>query len=184
MYDYCGLRAKAYYNTLVDYDMPDGEALLEATEGATDMDYASELTVIRMDRIFNLIPTEYWEWDDAGKITLNDISIALSNGAVDTSIPYGDIYKYPASKKNRDYHISRILFFVKHKEEIKELDIDNMCDGCYISPIPVIIDGWHRYAAATWLYKNGWLDKISCRYGGREDVLRYLVGEEVELPLD
>lgn len=149
------------------------------------MDFASEVDVIRMDRILELIPTECWEWDGAGKITLNDISIALNNGVADTSQPYGDTYKYPVSKKrNRDYHISRILFFVKHKDQIKELDIDNMCDGCYIAPIPVIVDGWHRYAAATWLYKKGELDKISCKYGGREDVLQYLCGEIDELPLD
>lgn len=149
------------------------------------MDCASEVDVIRMDRILELIPTEHWEWDDSGKITLNDISIALNNGTVDTPQPYGDTYKYPVSeKKNRDYHISRILFFVKHKEQIKELDIDNMCDGYYIAPIPVIVDGWHRYAAAIWLYKKGELDKISCKYGGREDVLQYLRGEINELPLD
>lgn len=59
-----------------------------------------------------------------------------------------------------------------------------MCDGCYIAPIPVIVDGWHRYAAAAWLYKKGELDKISCKYGGREDVLQYLCGEIDELPLD
>lgn len=59
-----------------------------------------------------------------------------------------------------------------------------MCDGCYVAPIPVITDGWHRYAAATWLFKNGWLDKIGCRYDGRKDVLRYLIGEEDEFPLD
>jgi hypothetical protein len=171
------------YGKIID-GMPDGKALLKDTEGVTNMDYVSELAVIRMDRMLNLIPTEYWEWGDTGKITLSDISIALNNGTADTSLPYGDIYKYPAFEKNRDYHISRILFFVKHKEEIKELDIDNMCDGCYIAPIPVITDGWHRYAAATWLFKNGWLDKISCRYDGRKDVLRYLIGEEDELPLD
>lgn len=79
------------------------------------MDYVSELAVIRMDRMLNLIPTEYWEWGDTGKITLSDISIALNNGTAGTSLPYGDIYKYPASEKTRDYHISRILFFVKHK---------------------------------------------------------------------
>ena len=131
------------------------------------MDFASEVDVIRMDRILELIPTECWEWDGAGKITLNDISIALNNGVADTSQPYGDTYKYPVSKKrNRDYHISRILFFVKHKDQIKELDVDNMC------------------AAATWLYKKGELDKISCKYGGRKDVLQYLCGEIDELPLD
>lgn len=52
------------------------------------MNFASEVDVIRMDRILELIPTEYWEWDGAGKITLNDISIALNNGVADTSQPY------------------------------------------------------------------------------------------------
>lgn len=79
--------------------MPDSKALLKDTEEVTNMDYVSELAVIRMDRMLNLIPTEYWEWGDTGKITLSDISIALNNGTADTSLPYGDIYKYPAFEK-------------------------------------------------------------------------------------
>ena len=81
-------------------------------------------------------------------------------------------------------HIGRILYFIKHPNEIRDLEIDNECNGSYILPQPVIVDGWHRYAAARWLFDQGELYKIHCRYGGRMDVLDYLQGKTEELQLD
>lgn len=51
-----------------------------------------------------------------------------------------------------------------------------------ILPQPVIVDGYHRYAAARWLFDQGKLFEIHCRYGGRMDVLDYLKGKSDEIP--
>lgn len=79
-------------------------------------------------------------------------------------------------KRTRDWHIGRIIYFIKHPEEIRDIEIDNECNNEYILPQLVIVDGWHRYAAARWLFDQGKLFKIHCRYGGRLDVLDYLKG--------
>ena len=33
--------------------------------------------IIRIDRLIEFLPSEYWEWDDCGKIDLDDISIGI-----------------------------------------------------------------------------------------------------------
>lgn len=69
------------------------------------------------------------------------------------------------------------MYFIKHKAEIKDIEIDNEYSGSTIFAIPIIVDGWHRFAAAYYLYKQEKLDKIHCRYGGRVDLLEYLQGK-------
>lgn len=138
--------------------------------------------VIRLDRLIEFIPSEHWEWDNTGKITLDDISDGIQNNVKEISEPYGDTWKYPAlEEKSREWHIGRIIYFINHPTEIKDIEIDNECSGEYILPQPIIVDGWHRYAAARWLYDQGKLTKIHCRYGGRADVLEYLQGKTDDL---
>ena len=84
-------------------------------------------------------------------------------------------------QKSREWHIGRILYFINHPNEIRDIQIDNQCSYGYILPQPIIIDGWHRYAAARWLYDQDRLSEIHCRYGGRMDVLEYLQGKIREL---
>lgn len=133
--------------------------------------------IIIIDKLIEFLPTEHWEWDKTGKIDLEDISIAIHEGVLEIPDPYGDIWNHPVLEhKTRDWHIGRILYFIKHPNEICNIEIDNECDNGYILPQPVIVDGWHRYAAARWLFDQGKLDKIHCRYGGRLDVLEYLKG--------
>lgn len=79
--------------------------------------------------------------------------------------------------KSREWHIGRIIYFINHVNEIRDIEIDNECSGGVILPQPIIIDGWHRYAAARWLYDQGKLTEIHCKYGGRVDVLEYLQGK-------
>lgn len=139
--------------------------------------------IIRIDRLIRFFPTEHWEWDETGKIDLDDISIARHEGVTEIPDPYGDTWKHPVLEhRNRDWHIGRILYFIKHPNEIRDIEIDNEVHNGYILPQPVIVDGWHRYAAARWLFDQGKLSKIHCRYGGRMDVLDYLKGKSDEIP--
>lgn len=138
--------------------------------------------VIKIDRLMEFIPTEHWSWDETGEIDLNDISIAIHEALPEIPDPYGDTWKHPVMEhRSRDWHIGRILYFVSHPNEIKGIEIDNECfNGC-ILPQPIIVDGWHRYAAARWLFDQGELFEIHCMYGGRIDVLEYLQGKTDEL---
>lgn len=141
--------------------------------------------MIRIDKLIEFLPTEHWEWDETGKIDLDDISIAIHEGIPEISEPYGDTWKHPVFEhKSRDWHIGRILYFIKHPDEIRGIEIDNECSGGYILPQPVIVDGWHRYVAARWLFDQGKLSEIHCMYGGRMDVLEYLQGKTDELLYD
>ncbi len=139
--------------------------------------------IIRLDRLIKFIPKEHWEWDESGKIDLDDISIARHDGVIEIPDPYGDTWKHPVLQyRDRDWHIGRILYFINHQNEIRDLEIDNECNGRYILPQPVIVDGHHRYAAARWLFDQGKLFEIHCRYGGRMDILDYLQGKTDEIP--
>lgn len=134
--------------------------------------------IIRIDRLIEFLPTKYWSWDGAKKIYLDDISAAIQKALPEISSPYGDTWKYPVTEhKSREWHIGRIIYFINHPDEIKDVEIDNECNGSYILPRPIIVDGWHRYAAARWLYSRGKLFKIHCKYGGRIDILEYLQGK-------
>ncbi len=138
--------------------------------------------VIRIDKLIEFLPTECWQWDETGKIDLEDISIAIHEGVPEVSDPYGDVWNHPVlEQRTRNWHIGRILYFIKHQGEIRDIEIDNECSYGYILPQPVIVDGWHRYAAARWLFAQGELTEIHCRYGGRMDVLEYLQGKNESL---
>lgn len=137
--------------------------------------------IIRIDRLIEFLPTEHWSWDETGKIDLDDISIAIHEAVSEISDPYGDTWKHPVlEQKSREWHIGRIIYFINHPIGIRDIEIDNECSGNFIFPQPIIVDGWHRYAAARWLYDQGELDKIHCLYGGRKDLLLYLKGETDE----
>ena len=138
--------------------------------------------IIRIDRLIEFLQSEYWEWDDCGKIDLDDISIGIHECITEISEPYGDTWNHPVlERRSRDWHIGRIIYFINHPEEIRDIEIDKECIDNYILPSAVIVDGWHRYAAARWLYDQGKLTQIHCRYGGRLDVLEYLQGMRDEL---
>lgn len=132
--------------------------------------------IIRMDRLIQLFPTEHWSWDETGEIDLEDISNAIHESIPEISDPYGDMWNHPAmEQKTREWHIGRIIYFIKHPMEIKDIDIDNDYFEGNINP--EILDGWHRYAAARWLYDQGKITEIHCRYGGNLDTIKYLRGE-------
>lgn len=138
--------------------------------------------IIRIDRLIDFLPSEYWEWDDCGKIDLDDISIGIHECVSEISEPYGDTLDHLVLEhRSRNWHIGRIIYFINHPEEIRDIVIDNECVNNEILPQAVIVDEWHRYAAARWLYDQGNLTKIHCIYSGRLDVLEYLQGMRDEL---
>ena len=138
--------------------------------------------IIRIDKLIDFAPSEYWEWDFCGKINLDDISIGIHECITEISKPYGDTWNHPVlERRSRDWHIGKIIYFINHPEEIRDIEIDNEHIGNEILPQAVIVDEWHRYAAAIWLFDQGKLTQIHCRYGGRLDVLEYLQGMRDEL---
>mgnify|MGYP004454615801 FL=1 len=60
-----------------------------------------------------------------------------------------------------------------HLKNVTMIVVTVVCIVLYVQ----MRNGWHRYAAARWLYEQGKLTEIHCRYGGRVDVLEYLRGK-------
>lgn len=126
-----------------------------------------------------------FKWNAGEPVTLEDISSAVFLGQVEEDMPFGDGWKnLPDESKPTKWHIGRVLYFINHPEEIKNIDIDNLCDGYNIFPIPIITDDNHRFLAAMWLHSQGKMDKVHCMYGGRTDLLDYLTGSSDYYPED
>ena len=91
--------------------------------------------IIRIDRLIEFLPSEYWEWDFCGKIDLDDISIGIHECIAEISEPYGDTLDHLVLEhRSRDWHIGRIIYFINHPEEIKDIEIDNECVNNEILP--------------------------------------------------
>ena len=133
--------------------------------------------IIRLDRLIEFLPDEFWIWDETDNITLEDISAAIHDGLSEVNEPYGDTWEHPAlEKKSREWHMGRIIYFINHPTEIRDIYLEEECWEGFLLPSTIINDGWHRYAAARWLYDQGKISVIHCRYGGRQDILDYLKG--------
>lgn len=130
-------------------------------------------------------PDHDFQWNPGQPITLKDINQAINTGLSATTEIYGTHTDFFAVEpRDNSWHISRVLYFVKHPDEIKNIDIDCRCHEFDIYPEPIIIDGNHRFLAAQYLYSKGLLEKVHCRYGGREDLRKYLVGESNFCPTE
>lgn len=134
--------------------------------------------MIMIDRLSSLTFYNDYEWNCGEPITLDDISFAILSNQPEEIKPFGDNRKhFPEESKTTKWHIGRVLYFINHPDEIKNIDIDNVCEGFFdILPIPLITDGNHRFLAAIWLHSQGKMEKVHCRYGGRIDLLDYLTG--------
>ena len=116
---------------------------------------------------------------------LDDIACAIHEGQPEEPEPFGDHWKHLCMEnKSTEWHIGRVLYFINHPEEIRDIEIDNIRNGMHICPIPVIVDGNHRFVAAMWLHDQGKMEKVHCMYGGRTDLLDYLMGNTDEQPLE
>lgn len=79
------------------------------------------------------------------------------------------------------YHRGRIVHFAEllaAGEDLEPVDIDNVCSGNYIAPVPLMLDGHHRFTAAILANKP----TLPMNYGGRCDLLRWLTGKSDRLP--
>lgn len=123
------------------------------------------------DRFLRFVPDiMYW---DGEPVSNDDIQDAYNSKQEPCSEPYGDGYRHiPRETKTKEWHVSRILYFVHHPEEIRDIDVDNECDGNRILPYPLVVDGGHRVFAARFLG----IEKFHIQYGGRLDLLDYLIG--------
>ena len=136
--------------------------------------------MILIDRLASFLEKDRWEWDRQGIISLDDISDAISNGQVEESAPYGDTWRHLPEERSRNWHIGRIIYFINHKDEIKDIEIDSECYEWHVLPDPIITDGNHRLLAAIWLQKEGNLKSVHCWFDGRVDLLDYLTGKTDE----
>lgn len=94
-------------------------------------------------------------------VTLDDIACAIHEGHTEESEPFGGHWKHLClENKSTEWHMGRALYFIKHPEEMKDIEVDNICNGNYICPIPIIIDGNHRLMAAMWLHDQGEMKKV------------------------
>lgn len=126
--------------------------------------------IIKMEILTKYLPSDF-EWNLGEKVTMNDISSAIENGQTE-----GEKIHDPNVTMPNKYHIGRIIYFINHPEKIEYIKIQNSDDGYSVRPIPVMIEGYHRFMAAYWLYLGGKLKEIYCSYEGRKDLLNYLKG--------
>ena len=119
------------------------------------------------------------KWNNEKVITLEDIDNAVSNFKSEEVEQYGDLIQHVCSKENRSkqWHIGRILYFINHPEEIRYIEVEDAVNEKYDFPIPVIIDGNHRFMAAIWLRSKGKIKNIHCLHRGSKSMKEYLSGK-------
>jgi hypothetical protein len=121
----------------------------------------------------------YVMWEE--KVTLKDIEDGLSKGLKPIEEYYhnwGDSYEN--MNKTKEWHIRRVIYFIKNPEKIDPIIIDNEVLNRYILPYPIIVDGHHR-VMAKFILGHKYID---AEYGGRKDVLDYLTGKTDIKPIE
>ena len=101
--------------------------------------------IILISRMIEYFPQKSFEWNANEPITLDDVQFAINHHLSEMAIPFGDTFKYPPKKRTSQWHIRRILYFVNHPQEIKNIELDNESSTFDILPVPIIIDGYHRW---------------------------------------
>lgn len=101
--------------------------------------------IILISRMIEYFPQKSFEWNANEPITLDDVQFAINHHLSEMAIPFGDTFKYPPKKRTSQWHIRRILYFVNHPQEIKNIELDTESSTFDILPIPIIIDGYHRW---------------------------------------
>lgn len=137
---------------------------------------------ILLKRMSEYINERAWNHDEV--VTLNNIFDGLKYCIPEQYECYGGGDELCVKEQPKTWHIGRIIYFINHPEEIKDIQINNIVDDNYIFPAPVIEDGNHRYMAALYLHKLGSMETINCIYVGRVDLLEYLTGESDCKPED
>ena len=129
-----------------------------------------------INRLLNYFPSDDWGWNHKENINMSDIDKAIDNYVEETEHYNGSI------QRTKEWHIGRILYFINHPKEIKDIKIENICGGDFVPTVPIIMDGYHRFIAAVYRCFCGEEDEIQCDYHGRKDIFDYLVGNTKHKP--
>lgn len=86
---------------------------------------------------------------------------------------------------NRDeddvYNFGRVIYFIDQIKAgivIDPIALDCVCNNGRVYPEPLIIDGWHRFAA----HVIAKAPTIRASFSGRVDLLDYLIGKRKTCP--
>ena len=109
------------------------------------------------------------------EITYKDIIEGIKNNIPEQkdifATSWTDVNK--GDEVDKEWHIGRILYFINNPDKIESIVLDNVCTFSSILPIPIIIDGHHRYIATV--IRND--EFIPAKYSGLVSLLEYLKGE-------
>ena len=102
--------------------------------------------IILISRMIEYFPQKSFEWNANEPITLDDVQFAINHHLSEMAIPFGDTFKYPPKKRTSQWHIRRILYFVNHPQEIKNIELDtesSTFDICQFQSLLMdITGGW------------------------------------------
>lgn len=136
------------------------------------------MDIINIARLIKTKPSgNRFYWTDS-PITRSDIRKGIKNGLTELNECFGK--GYSLKQWTNEDHVRRVIYFINHPNEIKNISIDNYCISNHIMPAPIIEDGNHRVLAAMCLR----MKHIECEYGGRVDILDYLTEKTNEIPKD
>lgn len=122
----------------------------------------------------------YW---DGEKVTIDEVKNALTKGLEPVKEHYhnlGDPFTIIQANRTKEWHIRRVIYFIKYHNKIKPIIVDNEVLNGYILPQPIIVDGHHR-AMAKFILGHKYL---TIEYGGRKDILNYLQGKTDIKPIE
>ena len=138
-----------------------------------EIEYGSGLDKIIVKRLLEYYPSHI-QWDHIS-LTIDEIRERIHDPVIMEIEEYFSDYPITErveGKYTKEWHIGRIKYFVNHPEKITPISIDNDCSNGYISGIPIITDGNHRFIAAV-IRKDQIIDSY---YSGLCDTLDYLIG--------
>lgn len=134
---------------------------------------------ILTNRLKEFFP-DFFYWDGE-KISLNEVKKALTESLEPIEEHYHHLGEpFVKQPKTKEWHIRRVIFFIKNPNKIEPIIIDNEVLNGYILPQPVIVDGNHR-AMAKFILQHKY---IEAEYGGRQDILDYLTGRTNIKPVE
>ena len=117
----------------------------------------------RLDRMLEYL----WVWEDPWGVGF--CSEEIGKGDSQESKPFSGSTLFPQPA----WHAGRIRYLMANPEVFEfPIEVDCECSGGHVLPMPVILDGWHRYFGHLWLGR----DTIRATFGGLVDVREYLQG--------
>lgn len=144
---------------------------------------AIPVTKILLSRLREYLPTDIDPWSCEGSFNIDEVQ-ALSWSEVQdmrpsVRLPYERFLSKGKHIGQGVWHEARIRWLMERPKHLAfPLEIDNLCGEGSVYPVPVLLDGWHRYFASCLLN----LKTVYISYGGRTDLLDYLAGKRKNPP--